>query len=94
MFVRACCLLAGLSSLSRAMSLTSVALLKLGCILMSETVNSWRKKFCYDFSKPEMETVFTHAWWGSGSAVVVTSYSPIRTFRMSRMFDTKGMLKN
>ena len=44
MFVHACCLLAGLSSLSRAMSLTRVALLKLGCILMSETVNSWRKK--------------------------------------------------
>ena len=62
MFVRACCLLAGLSSLSRAMSLTRVALLKLGCILMSETVNSWRKKFCYDFSKPEMEIVFTRAW--------------------------------
>ena len=58
MFVRACCLFAGLSSLSKAMSLTRVALLKLGCILMSETVNSWRKKFCLYFLKPEIEIVF------------------------------------
>ena len=32
-------------------------------------------------------------WCGRGSAVVVTSYSPILTFRMSPMFVTKGRLK-
>ena len=90
-----CFLFAGLSSLRRAMSCTSVELLNL-----IRKRSSFAQTFQTKFVKLNMMylgwmtmELMLNSSWRRGSAVVLTSYSPRRTFRMSPIVRTKGRLK-
>ena len=96
-----CFLLAGLSSLRRAMSCTRVELLNLIRTVLSFSLSDspdenssteWELEVTTDLGWMTMELMLNSSW-RSGSAVVLTSYSPRRTFRMSPIVRTKGRLK-
>ena len=103
-FLSTCFRLAGLSSFSKAISWTSVELLKPGWMTMFDMLNSSRRvtrfrRFVTKISTNPSRSEIAKSWhslpsWRSGSAVVLTSYSPSRTFRMSSIELTNGRLKN